>query len=128
MRINELVEEIDLDDVRVTSRQEVPLYVPGGATVVVLNDNHTPFEVVIEAIVAATNLSEGEAARRMMQAHQQGWSPVASYPTRDIAETVASNIENHAANNDRYEMYKRVQNWRGPWPLTCDVMDADQAR
>jgi ATP-dependent Clp protease adapter protein ClpS len=128
MLIRELKEEMDLDDVRLTSRREVPLYVPGGATVVVFNDDNTPFEVVIEAIVAATKLSPSEAAKRMMQAHSQGWSPVASYPTRDIAETVSSNIEHHAAINDRYDEYKRIQNWRGPWPLTCDVMDADQAR
>jgi ATP-dependent Clp protease adapter protein ClpS len=128
MRYKEIKEEIDMDDVTVTSRQEVPLYVPGGATVVVLNDQVTPFEVVIEAIVAGTKLSVSEATRRMMQAHTQGWAPVASYPTVDIAETVAYNIETHAANNDRYDQYKRVQNWRGPWPLTCEVMDADQAK
>jgi ATP-dependent Clp protease adapter protein ClpS len=128
MKIHELTEETVLDRPPTTDKQDAPLYIPGGATVVVFNDDNTPFEVVIEAIVAATKLSPSEAAKRMMQAHSQGWSPIASYPTRDIAETVSSNIEHHAAINDRYDEYKIIQNWRGPWPLTCDVMDAEDAR
>jgi ATP-dependent Clp protease adapter protein ClpS len=136
MRLYEITESpIDTDDdtvidrPTVRQRQEVPLYVPGGFTVVILNDNVTPFEVVVEAVVAGTRLSPGEAARRVHQAHGQGWAPVASYSNRDIAETVASNIENHAAANTNYDHYKAMQRppHRGPWPLTCDVMDAEQA-
>ena len=32
-----------LDREKVTQKQEVPLHIPGGATVVVLNDHVTPF-------------------------------------------------------------------------------------
>jgi len=107
-------------------KQEVPLYVPGGATVVVLNDNVTPFEVVIEAIMHGTHLSEAEATKRMMAAHKNGWAAVASYGSRDLAETVAHKIEEHAAHNPNYDHYKQHTGHHGPWPLTCEVMDADQ--
>jgi ATP-dependent Clp protease adapter protein ClpS len=109
------------------ANKEVPLHVPGGATVVVLNDPVTPFEVVIEAIVHGTHLSVAEASKRMMAAHKNGWAAVASYPSRDIAETVASKIEEHAAHNPNYDAYKPQSPHKGPWPLTCEVMDADQS-
>jgi ATP-dependent Clp protease adapter protein ClpS len=128
MKIHELTEETVLDRPPTTDKQDAPLYVPGGATVVVLNDRTTPFQVVIEAIMAGAGLSKFAATKRMMQAHRGGWSAVASYPSRDIAETVASKIEEHAAANDRYEELKQVQGFRGPWTLTCDVMDAEDAR
>jgi len=108
-------------------KKEVPLYVPGGATVVVLNDNVTPFEVAVEAVMHGTHLSEAEATRRMLHTHKHGWAAVASYGTRDIAETVAHNIEEHAAHNPNYDHYKPHVPHKGPWPLTCEVMDADQA-
>jgi len=128
MKIKEIYEEINLDRPPTTDKQDAPLYVPGGATVVVLNDNTTPFEVVIEAIMAGAGLSKFAATKRMMQAHRGGWSAVASYPTRDIAETIASRIEEHAANNTNYDHYKVLTRHRGPWALTCDVMDAEDAR
>ena len=133
MRIQELVEApVDTDDDTVVDRptvrqrQEVPLYVPGGFTVVILNDPVTPFEVVVEAVVAVTRLSFGEAARRVHHAHGQGWAAVASYSSRDVAEEVAYRIEQHAQNNTDYDHYKRMIPHRGPWPLTTDVMDASQ--
>jgi len=96
---------------------------PGGATVVILNDNVTPVEVVIEAIMAATSLSESEAYQKMITAHTGGWSAIKSYPSVDQAETVATNIQVHAENNTRYDHYRASSNHKGPWPLTTDVMD-----
>src|SRR5271167_199009 len=115
-----------IDRTPTQQRKEVPLHVPGGATVVVLNDKVTPFEVVIEAIMHGTRLSEAEATRRMMAAHKNGWAAVASYGSRDLAETVAHNIEEHAAHNPNYDHYKPHVPHKGPWPLTCEVLDADQ--
>jgi ATP-dependent Clp protease adapter protein ClpS len=105
---------------------EVPLHVPGGATVVILNDKVTPFEVVVEAIMHGTGLAQDEAVRRMMQAHHTGWAPVASYASRDVAETVANKIETHARNNTKYDHYRRLNRHQGPWPLAAEVMDAGQ--
>jgi len=128
MKVYEIFEDVELDRPPVVDKEDAPLYVPGGATVVVLNDPTTPFEVVIEAIMAGAGLSKFAATKRMMQAHRGGWSAVASYPTRDIAETIASRIEEHAAANTNYDHYKMLNGHRGPWALTCDVMDAEDAR
>ena len=135
MRIRELFEAPEVvDRPPVHQQQEVPLHVPGGATVVILNDPVTPFEVVIEAVVAGTGLSPDEAARRVHHSHREGWSPVASYASVDMAETVASRIEQHARGNTRYDHYRPNiphqgrRGFNGPWPLACEVMDADQAQ
>ena len=115
-----------LDREKVTQKQEVPLHVPGGATVVVLNDHVTPFEVAVEAVVAATGLSTGEASKRMMKAHTQGWAAVAAYASKDIAESVAEKIMQHARGNTNYDHYRRYTGHNGPWPLHAEVMDAEQ--
>ena len=115
-----------LDREKVTQKQEVPLHIPGGATVVVLNDNVTPFEVAVEAVVAATGLSPGEAMKRMMKAHTQGWAAVAAYASKDMAETVADKIMRHARSNTDYDHYRRLVKHTGPWPLHAEVMDAEQ--
>jgi len=126
MRIDE-IDQIVIDRPPVQKKEEVPLHRPGGATVMILNDEYTPAEVVVEAIVAGTGLSPEEAMRRMMKAHTDGWVPIASYATRDMAETVASKIEQHARSNTRYDHYRKyMKNFQGPWPLSCEVMDADE--
>ena len=132
MRLSEILKEEGnevIDRPPVHQKKEVPLHVPGGATVMILNDPVTPAEVVVEAIMYGTGLSSGEAIRRMERAHQGGWAPIASYGSRDLAETVAAKIENHARNNMRYDHYRSHIPPRGyfdPWPLTTEVMDADQ--
>lgn len=130
MKIQELLQENEvLDLIRKldTSKEEEPVHLPGGFTVAIFNDDYTPFEVVIEAILASTNLSEGEAKRRMERAHQGGWSPIAAYASRDMAETVADNIMRHARRNTNYDHYRQhphFRNFRGPWPLHAEVMEA----
>jgi ATP-dependent Clp protease adapter protein ClpS len=126
-RYLDIVREAEtLDREKVTQREEVPLHVPGGATVVVLNDHVTPFEVAVEAVMAATGLSQGEATKRMMKAHTQGWAAVAAYANRDVAETIAEKIMQHARSNDNYDRYRQYTGHSGPWPLHAEVMDAEQ--
>ena len=115
-----------IDRPPVKQNKEVPLHVPGGATVMILNDPVTPAEVVIEAIVYGTGLSSAEAFKRMMQAHQGGWAAIAAYGSRDLAETVASKIENHARSNTKYDHYRKIVKHSGPWPLAVEVMDSQQ--
>lgn len=118
---------IDRPPVRTPDQQqkEVPVHLPGGFTVVILNDPITPMEVVVEAIIYATRLSPDEAIRRMMRAHQGGWAAIASYASRDVAETVADRMMNHARNNNKYDHYKRHTGHQGPWPFTAEVIEAD---
>ena len=126
-RYLDIVREAEvLDREKVAQREEVPLHVPGGATVVVLNDHVTPFEVAVEAVMAATGLGQGEATKRMMKAHTQGWAAVAAYANRDVAETIADKIMQHARSNDNYDQYRQYTGHSGPWPLHAEVMDAEQ--
>ena len=124
-RYIDIIREAEVLD-RERTAQQVPLQIPGGVTVVVLNDPVTPFEVAVEAVAAATRLSPEESARRMMAAHRGGWAAVAAYANRDVAETVADRIMQHARANDRYDQYRQYVRHQGPWPLTAEVMDAEQ--
>jgi ATP-dependent Clp protease adapter protein ClpS len=101
-----------------------PIEVPGGATVMLLNDPITPGMLVIEAIVASTGLSHSEAIRRVMTAHKGGWSAIAAYGSRDIAETIAAKIVHFVQTNQHYESYKQITKHTGPWPLTVEVVEA----
>lgn len=122
MRVNELV----IDKKVAPASTSAPEETPGGATVMILNDPITPAEVVVEAIMHGTGLSKAGAMKRMMRAHRKGWVPIASYANRDIAETIASKIENHARDNPNYDHYRSYVKHNGPWPLATEVMDAEQ--
>jgi len=56
--------------------------------VLLLNDDFTPREFVVQVLKAVFSMTEDQAAGVMMTAHQQGSCVVAVYP-RDVAETKA---------------------------------------
>jgi ATP-dependent Clp protease adaptor protein ClpS len=56
--------------------------------VVLLNDDYTPREFVVQVLKAVFRMNETQAFRVMMTAHQKGACVIAVY-TRDIAETKA---------------------------------------
>jgi len=56
--------------------------------VVLLNDDFTPREFVVQVLKAVFRTTEDQAYRIMMTAHQKGVCVVATY-TRDIAESKA---------------------------------------
>lgn len=131
MRINEIITEAEVVDRPTTAappqEKEKPADKPGGFTLMILNDGYTPAEVVIEAIVSATGLDPQEAFSRMMRAHQGGWAAIKSYASQDVAETVAHAVMRHAQQNDRYDHYRahpHFRNFKGPWPLTAEVVEA----
>ena len=57
--------------------------------VILLNDDYTPREFVVLVLKAEFRMSEDQAYRVMMTAHQRGVCVVAVY-TRDVAETKAT--------------------------------------
>jgi ATP-dependent Clp protease adaptor protein ClpS len=57
--------------------------------VILLNDDYTPREFVVKVLMAVFHMSEDEAYRVMMAAHQLGACVVAVF-TRDVAETKAT--------------------------------------
>jgi ATP-dependent Clp protease adaptor protein ClpS len=60
-----------------------PLY-----KVILLNDDYTPREFVVQVLKAVFRMNESQAYRVMMTAHQRGACVIAVY-TRDVAETKA---------------------------------------
>ena len=63
--------------------QRPPLY-----KVILLNDDFTPREFVVQVLKAIFRMNEDEATRVMMTAHRRGACVIAVY-TRDVAETKA---------------------------------------
>jgi ATP-dependent Clp protease adaptor protein ClpS len=66
-----------------TKTQRPPLW-----KVILLNDDYTPREFVVEVLKAVFRMNESQAYRVMMTAHQRGACVIAVY-TRDVAETKA---------------------------------------
>jgi ATP-dependent Clp protease adaptor protein ClpS len=56
--------------------------------VILLNDDFTPREFVVQVLKAVFRLNESQATRVMLTAHQRGACVIAVY-TRDVAETKA---------------------------------------
>jgi ATP-dependent Clp protease adaptor protein ClpS len=56
--------------------------------VILLNDDFTPREFVVEVLKGVFRLNESQAYRVMMTAHQKGACVIAVY-TKDVAETKA---------------------------------------
>jgi ATP-dependent Clp protease adaptor protein ClpS len=56
--------------------------------VILLNDDFTPREFVVQVLKAVFRLNESQAIRVMLTAHQKGACVIAVY-TRDVAETKA---------------------------------------
>jgi ATP-dependent Clp protease adaptor protein ClpS len=66
-----------------TKTQRPPLY-----KVILLNDDFTPREFVVQVLKAVFRMSEEQAYGVMMTAHRHGACVIAVY-TRDVAETKA---------------------------------------
>ena len=56
--------------------------------VILLNDDFTPREFVVQVLKAVFRLNESQSYKVMMTAHQKGACVIAVY-TRDVAETKA---------------------------------------
>src|SRR5436853_292887 len=63
--------------------QRPPLY-----KVILLNDDYTPREFVVQVLKAVFRMNESQAYRVMMTAHQKGACVIAVF-TRDVADTKA---------------------------------------
>ena len=55
---------------------------------ILLNDDYTPREFVVEVLKAVFRMNESQAHRVMITAHQRGACVIAVY-TKDVAETKA---------------------------------------
>lgn len=81
-----------------------PLY-----KVVLLNDDYTPMEFVVQVLETFFSMDRTKATQVMLQVHTEG-KGVCGVFTRDIAETKASLVEQCAIDNEH--------------PLKCEVEPA----
>lgn len=81
--------------------KQPPLY-----RVIILNDDYTPMEFVVEVLEIYFAMQREKAVQIMLAVHTQGSAVVGLYP-RDIAETKAELVNTYARDNDH--------------PLRCEV-------
>ena len=94
--------EADLIEEAVKPKLEVPsMY-----NVVMLNDDFTPMEFVVEVLETFFNHDRESATRVMLKVHTMGKAVCGSY-TRDIAETKASLVNQYARESQH--------------PLLCEI-------
>jgi ATP-dependent Clp protease adaptor protein ClpS len=81
-----------MSDIITTSdvKDEIKIERPPLHKVILVNDDYTPREFVVTVLRAEFRMSEDQALRVMITAHQRGVCVVAVY-TKDIAEAKATN-------------------------------------
>src|ERR1700750_3411508 len=73
---------------RTTTKTKTKTERPKLYKVILINDDYTPREFVVQVLKAVFRMNETQAYRVMMTAHQKGACVIAVY-TRDVAETKA---------------------------------------
>jgi len=74
--------------------------------VIMLNDDYTPMDFVVEVLIQMFQKSPSEAEALMLRIHTQGHAVCGTYP-RDIAESKAARVRAHAQHQG--------------YPLDCSV-------
>ena len=81
----------------VLEKQKESLKVPDSWKVVLLNDDYTPMDFVIEILESIFHRTPAEAYRIMMQVHTQG-SGIAGVYAHEVAETKVGDVVELARN------------------------------
>jgi len=105
--------ETERDKIVVLEREK-ELAKPPMYQVIMLNDDFTPMDFVVETLEMFFAMSREKATKIMIQVHTQGKAVCGVY-TRDIAETKAAQVNQYARDNEH--------------PLLCEieaVEDEDQ--
>jgi ATP-dependent Clp protease adaptor protein ClpS len=87
------IDVVKPDTVAKPKTQQPKLY-----KVILINDDYTPREFVVQVLKAVFRTTEDQAYRIMMTAHQKGVCVVATY-TRDIAESKATEATDMGRSN-----------------------------
>ncbi|MDR0662716.1 MAG: ATP-dependent Clp protease adaptor ClpS [Spirochaetaceae bacterium] len=92
--------------VHFASKKAEKLKEPGAFNVVLLNDNYTTMDFVVDILIGIFNKSSIEAERIMMNIHRKGRGVAGAY-SFDIARTKAAQVHALAGQYD--------------FPLRCEV-------
>ena len=96
----------DNHGLQVLERSEQKLQPPSMYKVVLLNDDYTPMEFVIDILISFFRHNEEQATQIMLAVHTQGKGVCGIY-TKDIAETKAAQVNQYSRQNKH--------------PLLCEV-------
>lgn len=96
----------DRDGDLAVEEQKPQLKRPPMFKVVMLNDDYTPMDFVVEVLQTFFAMNREQATRIMLQVHTQG-KAVCGVFTRDIAETKAAQVNQYARENQH--------------PLLCEI-------
>jgi len=99
-------EEEDSDGGLALQESKPELKRPPLFKVVLINDDYTPMEFVVEVLEVFFRMNREQATHVMLTVHTQGKGVCGIY-TRDIAETKASQVNQYARENDH--------------PLLCEI-------
>jgi len=94
-------------DVKSIDKTKYGLYEPGFYHVVLINDNFTPMDFVVEVLIKIYCKSEADAMKLMMKVHNEGQAIAGTY-VEDIALT-KSELTNKIAKDNGFPLKTKVQ-------------------
>jgi len=103
-------EEPGHDDGTAVAPEKPEVKRPSLYKVVLMNDDYTPMDFVVEVLMTFFAMTEEKATQIMLAVHTQGKAVCGVY-TRDIAETKAAQVNQYASEHDH--------------PLLCEIERAD---
>lgn len=89
-----------------TQKSDPELKRPPLYKVIIMNDDYTPMDFVVEVLEMFFNLTNEDATRIMLQVHTEGKGVCGVY-AKDVAETKAAQVNEFSRNNEH--------------PLLCEV-------
>ena len=104
-------DQLDLADGLLLEEARPQLKRPPMYKVVMMNDDYTPMDFVVEILEMFFTLSEEQATQVMLKVHTEGRA-VCGVFTRDIAETKAAQVNQYAQENEH--------------PLICEIEAVDE--
>ena len=99
----------DNNDLQVIEEARLKVAQPSLYKVVLLNDDYTPMEFVIDVLARFFNHDEEQATQIMLAVHTQGKGVCGTY-TKDVAETKSMQVNQHSRQHKH--------------PLLCEVESA----
>jgi len=107
--------QLDVADGLLLEEARPQLKRPPMYKVVMVNDDYTPMDFVVEILEMFFALNEEQATQIMLKVHTEGRA-VCGVFTRDIAETKAAQVNQYAQENEH--------------PLICEIeaVDEDESR
>lgn len=99
------LEEV-IDNRFVVQEAKPELKLPKKYKVIILNDDYTPMEFVVEVLISFFSLSHLKATEIMLEVHRKGRG-ICGVFTKDIAETKAAQVNAYSQSQE--------------YPLLCEI-------